>query len=404
MRRLWITLLLAIALLGFSYHASLAISGDLQDYATQVDYTFGGQVNFRLQLSPDTPVQEVQIFIRSQGDSETYLGTATLSPEEAIYIHDLTSQPLRAFAEVQYWFQVTTQAGEVYTTPPQAFFYEDNRFAWQVLDSSPFTVHWYEGDLAFGQSVLDAAQEGLSRAQSLLPLPPPEPIDIYVYASGAEMQSTLRLGGLKWVAGHADPDLGVMVVSLPAGPDQHRETERQIPHELMHILTYQSVGSVYSDLPVWFKEGTASANELRPNPDYYIILTKAAESDTLIPLSYLCASFPQDTSLYLAYAESDSFIRYLYQVYGSAGLGAMLQSYAEGQGCENGSQVALGEDLAQLERQWQREALGTEAVLAALENLLPWFLLLLIVISVPLLLTLLSLRKKKPTSSPSPSP
>jgi len=360
-----------------------------------VDYTFGGQVNFHLSFPAESPAQAAQVFWRSEGEVEALWDDMAVNGSEAAYVLDLTSQPLRAFSTIEYWFFIIPQAGEVYYTEPQTFFYHDNRFQWQTLEDDLFRVHWYAGTAAFGQSVMNAAQSGLERAGNLLKLGEQQPVDIYVYASGKELQSTLRLGGLNWVAGHADPDLNLMVVSLPEGPDQKRETERQIPHELMHILLYQAVGESYDSLPTWFKEGIASANELRPNSDYYLILEQAAEQDSLIRLEQLCASFPKDSSVYLAYAEADSFLRYLHQKYGSVGLSELMHSYADGGGCEYGSQAALGLTLERLENNWRREALGESALLSALVNLLPWLFVLLVVILAPLLLMLLNLRKKQ---------
>jgi hypothetical protein len=373
----------------------LSVGGRVQAQEVQnVDYTFGGLLNFHQFFPADAPVQAAQVFFRSQGDTQTFSGDMTLNGSEAYYTHNLTNQPLRAFSTVEYWYYITPQSGEPYYTEPQSFDYLDNRYQWQSLEDELFRVHWYVGDAEFGQSLMDAAHAGLERAEKLLQLGEQQQVDTYVYGSGKEMQSTLRLGGLNWVAGHADPEMNVMMVSLPPGPDQRRETERQIPHELMHILLYQAVGEEYDNLPTWFKEGVASANELRPNPDYYLILERAVEQNALIPLDQLCASFPQDSSVYLAYAESDSFVRYLHQKYGSAGLSDLMNSYAAGGGCEYGSQTALGLTLERLENNWQREILGESAGLTALVNMLPWLFVLLVVILVPLLLMMLNMRKK----------
>jgi hypothetical protein len=359
-----------------------------------VDYTFGGQVGFSVTLPPDQAVESVQVLFRNLGDAETLSGQMALNGSQATYIHDLIDQPLRPFSTVEYWFVITPPEGAPVTTEVNTFQYVDNRLQWQTVEDEQFRVHWYEGETSFGQSVLEAARAGAERAQSLMPVGVVEPIDIYVYASGKELQSTLRLGGLNWVAGHADPDLNLMLVSLPPGPDQNRETERQIPHELMHILLYQAVSTGYQNLPTWFKEGLASANELRPNPDYFLILESAIEDDALISLAQLCESFPKDSSVYLAYAESDSFVRYLHQEYGAGGLGELLQSYAGGASCELGSVTALGLPLERLESEWRRQELGEYALLSALMNMLPWLLVMGIVILVPLSMVLVNLRKK----------
>jgi len=349
-----------------------------------VEYTFGEQVTLQAHLESEAAINEVQVFLRSEGESETYSGEAVIQDGLITYRHDLTAEPLRAFAAVEYWFRLTPQTGESFTSDTYSFYYEDNRFDWQEHFSETFVVHWYEGDLDFAQDVLNAAEAGLARAQGMLRLESIEPVDIYVYASGMEMQSTLRLGGLRWIAGHADPDLGVAVVSLPDGPDQRSEIERQIPHEVMHLMLYQSVGPAYYTLPVWLKEGLASANEMRPNPDYYVILSKAVEQDTLLPMPALCQSFPQDNNVYLAYAQSDSFIRYLYQQYGQSGMQSLLESYASGEGCETGSIQILGLSLSELEQGWRKTSLNDNLLGIAMEALLPWSVLLLVILLVPL--------------------
>jgi hypothetical protein len=391
MRRWIFLLLISLGTAWLVTPASAAEAGQVTPEA--VEYTFGEQIRLQARIEGETAISEVQAFLRSSGDTETYSGTAVLQDGQIRYTHDLTAEPLRAFSAVDYWFRITPQTGEPYVSETFSFYYEDNRFEWQEHFSDTFVVHWYEGEIDFAQDVLNAAEAGLARARGMLELPATDPVDIYVYASGVEMQSTLRLGGLRWIAGHADPDLGVAVVSLPVGPDQRSEIERQIPHEVMHLLLYQSVGPAYYSLPVWLKEGLASANEMRPNPDYYVILSNAVEGDTLIPMASLCQSFPQDNTVYLAYAQSDSFIRYLYQQHGQTGMQNLLESYAAGQGCETASIPVLGLTLSELEQEWRRTALNDNILGIAFEALLPWSVLLLGILLVPLGMVLASRRR-----------
>ncbi len=393
MRR-WISLLLVC--LGSAWCAFPAAAANTRQITPEaVEYDFGEQVTLQARLESEAAISEVTAFLRSEGTDQTYSGTAVIQDGLITYRHDLTAESLRAFAAVEYWFRLTPQTGKPYLSGTYSFYYEDNRFDWQEHFSNNFVIHWYEGDVDFAQDVLNAAEAGLARAQGMLSLESINPVDIYVYASGVEMQSTLRLGGLRWIAGHADPDLGVAVVSLPAGPDQRSEIERQIPHEVMHLMLYQSVGQAYYTLPVWLKEGLASANEMRPNPDYYVILSKAVEQDTLLPITALCQSFPQDNNVYLAYAQSDSFIRYLYQQYGQSGLQNMLESYAAGEGCETGSVQSTGLTLSELEQGWRKTSLNDNLLGIAVEALLPWSALLLGILLVPLGMLLAGRRRWK---------
>jgi len=366
----------------------------------QVSYTFAGQITFQVEITSVSPLEEVLVFMRNVGETNTYIGNAIIKHGEATYIHDLTKQPLRAFSEVEYWYVIKTQNNDLQNSDIYTFFYEDNRFGWQILTDGPFRVHWYEGDIKFAQAVLDAAQAGLDKSLSLLNLTTPDQMDIYVYASGLEIQSTLRLAGLDWIAGHADPALNVMVVSLPPGPDQGLEINRQIPHELTHIMIYHTIHAGYDNLPLWFKEGLASIIELRPNPDYYVLLNNAIEKGSLIPITELCDSFPTDaSSIYLAYAQADSFSRFLYQQFGSPGLQALLDNYSTGMDCKRGTELTLGEPLAQLESQWIEEISGRTTTEKAVSNLLPWTFLLIIVLSTPALLSIGYLRRRKSTSA-----
>ncbi len=399
MRRWLILLLCLAALLGGTNAGRAAHLPQVSD--SVVAYTFGGQVNFRAQVPLDLALESAQVFLRGQGESQAIVGDATLLPGELTYTHDLSSQPLRAFSTIEYWYRLQPAGAEAYNSETYTFVYEDNRFTWQTLDSPPFSVHWYDGEISFAQDVLNAAQKGLERAGKFIQLANQDRrIDIYVYASGKEMQSTLLLGGLDWIAGHADPELYTMVVTLPPGPSQKSEIDRQIPHELMHILMYQAIGPDYYGLPTWLKEGMASYNELRPNPEYYVILQNAVEKDSLVPLSYLCQRFPSDQTVYLAYAEANSFVSYLFQEYGPSGLQAIVKSYADGQGCEQAPLESTGLTLSELERDWRRATLGEDVLLAAFENLLPWLILIGLALLAPFIMTLANLATRRAAKIP----
>jgi len=369
---------------------------DVEILETSVDYSFGGQVTFWAKTRWNTPPEKVQIFFKSLDQTNTIVGEVSVREDELVYVHDLVRYPLPAFSEIQYWFGVQMPGEGPYVSPKFSFFYEDNRFSWQMLEDKPFRVHWYEGNLEFGQMVLDVTRGSLEHAQRLLAFSIPPKVDIFVYANGAEMQSTLNLGGLTIVAGHANPELGVMVVSLPPGPAQQMETERQVPHELMHILLYQKLAQDYADLPTWLLEGLASLNETYPNPDYMTVLQDAAKKEAIISMTALCRGFPAEASkFYQSYAQADSFTRFLYQAYGAEGLQTLIQAYANGLDCERGAEVGLGKTLTQLELQWQRQSFNQSPALKALAVVLPWVVILCLILLTPILLILNSLLRGK---------
>lgn len=373
-----------------------------------VEYTFGGSINFLARIQSDEPVKEALISIQSQGDPETLVKPVKWNEAgEIIYQYEEFPHPLRAFAKVKYWFNIILENGENLTSPKFDFYYEDNRFDWQILENKPFRVHWYEGDLPFAQNILDVAREGLQHIQTIMPVQVPsgnatDTIDYYIYANPTDMQKALPVNSQRWVAGHADPDINVVEVSLPAGPEQRLWTEQRIPHELMHILLYHFAGNSYSNIPTWLREGIASIAELTPDPDYQVVLENAVGKKSLIPLTSLCQSFPDDQSgAAIAYAEATYFTRYIYRQYGSSGLQALVGSYSNGLECQRGTETALGMPLTALEDKWRNEILGPVAETKNASEMLPWFGLLLVVLLVPLLMAFAGLRlSRKPEVSP----
>lgn len=404
-KRVTLSLLIAILLGSLSYHFAQA---QAQLVRASVEHLFGEQITFRAEISSDAPVSAATVFFQESGDAHTNLGVASVFPlgdssYELRYAHSLASYTIRAFSVVEYHFEIQLQSGELFRSQIMEFRYDDNRFEWQTLEEKPFLVHWLEGDLSFAQSILDAAQAGLKRAQNLLPVSPPTGLDIYAYPDSQSMLASLNPSSPAWVAGHADPDLGVIIVALPSGPEQRLLVEQRIPHELMHVLLYQHTGNGYANLPVWLNEGLASQVELFPNPDYRLLLDSAGEKGNLLPLVSLCSHFPLDaSSALLSYAQSASFTAYLFDAYGSPGLSSLVASYASGLDCDKGARQALGKSLTQLQRLWQRESLSQSVALQAVENLLPWLLVLLAVMAAPLFLLFSHWRSRRLEQSSSP--
>lgn len=365
----------------------------------QAEYQFGQYILFQTTFETGTPPASVTLILQVQGEPASRSAPAAQAEDTVWEVdYDLNEHPIRAYSTLVYWFVAELENGESYETAHASLLYADNRFEWQSRSDGPFEVHWYQGDAAFAQALIDVAQLGLEKTQQLLPAKAPEKVHIYAYASARHMRETLQLAGENWVAAHTSPDLAVMVLSLPPGPEQRLEMERQIPHELMHIVVYQHVPGAYTRLPTWFSEGLASIAELYPNPDYLTMISNAQQRDTLLAMDTLCTTFPRDaTGAYLAYAQATSFTRYLQRTYGSNGLESLLQAYNQGLDCQRGVESALGLTLPQLERDWLSSAFGENPLSGAVSNLGPWLAVtgaaLLVPLAAPLVAALRRLRR-----------
>ncbi|HEX7599625.1 MAG TPA: peptidase MA family metallohydrolase [Polyangia bacterium] len=389
MRRLFIILLFLTFCLPAVSSARAQATVDVTD--PQVSYRYGEQVNFQARIKASAPISDVAVLFRAQGESSTRSGRAALSSDGQVsYRYTFTQGPLRSFARVDFWFRVTLQGGEQVESSPFYFYYNDDRFPWKTLEDkgagANIRLHWYAGDDAFAQQALDFARAGLQKTGQMLSVSPNHPIDIYIYALAADLQSALEIGGQTLaVGGEASPDLGVALVAISPGQEQGVEMERKIPHELAHLLTYELVGQRYDRLPVWLREGIASMAE-PANPDYAQYISLAVEQQSLIPIADLCGDFPPEMSrILLAYAESESFTRFIVGKYGDSGLVSLTNAYADDLDCQQGPVRALQNPLDQVEREWVTSAdVGAGNVPAAFGGLLPYLVVLVLMLVVPL--------------------
>jgi hypothetical protein len=94
--------------------------------------------------------------------------------------------------------------------------------------------------------------------------------------------------------------------------------------------------------------------------------------DTLCSPSF-AALTPHDAAL--AYAQSESLMRYIFQRYGASQITALMNAYADGLECSEGVELALGIPLNELERQWQASlAQGVTQGPRASASAIPWLI------------------------------
>ncbi len=363
------------------------VGGEAVEWNCLVTYRFGESLTIKGKVL----VKEIPTAINLvlQSDSRTYIYPLQVDSQGQFeYQHAFQEAPLQPFATVYYWLEGVLPSGDSFLTSKKEFVYVDNRFPWKTRSEEPFLVHWRQGDLQFAQTALDVAKEAQAAVKQWLPLEITPTIEIYIYESPGELRQALQLANSSWVGAHADPHLGVVLVSVSEGLDQRLQMEQQIPHELMHIYLYWYQPLAYPNLPFWLKEGLATAVELYPNSDYYTLLDTAFQNGSLLSLRSLCESFPPDaSSAYLAYAQSSSVVQFLIEHYGMEKIRKLIAVYADQYDCEAGFYYTYGFSLAQLEQEWQQARFSQANSLRALANLVPWGALL-ILLFVPVILAI----------------
>jgi len=393
-KRLLIFVVMAVSTLFNARQAQGQAGIELENVGAS--YRFGEQITFIATIKSSIPIQNVSIIISDESQSITRVEPLNVQADGRMeFRFDTRQNVLRPFTTVKWNYQFALPDGS--TLQSESFFirYADDRFNWQTLESGTLRVNWYHGDSGFGQAALDAVQSGLGSISRLMTLDLTQPIEIFIYANAEDLRGTLVIGGEDWAAGHANPALGVVMVVIEPGAEQSITLEQRIPHELMHVMLYRRLGAGYKNLPAWLREGTATLVEIYPNADYDRVLADAAAGRGLIPLKDLCVSFPADAGqAFLAYAESRSFVTYLHDTYGSAGLLNLAASYADGVDCERGTERVFGVSLSNLETKWRSSVLGQNTFLPALQNISPYFVLLCLVLIIPLIGIVSTLRKK----------
>ena len=140
------------------------------------------------------------------------------------------------------------------------------------------------------------------------------------------------------------------------------EIRRILPHELSHLVVYQTTQNPYNRPPVWLDEGLAITNQEAQEPEMATALKNATAAGALIRLRSLQGAFPADPdAAYLAYAESASVVRFLIARYGAAKVGATLTAFRDGVTYDEALRAGIGADTDALDaawRAWAPAALG----------------------------------------------
>jgi len=349
-------------------------------------YTYSQTATFTLTFPPETAPDTATLYVKVGTHTQDY--PAPVIEDVAQQERNLSEEPFPPFTTISYWWDYQDVQGETRTTEKQQFLYEDNRLAWQTLRDGAITLHWVTGDKVLMNNALNIAQSAIDEIQETLKAQVLDSVTIYIYPSLPDLQSALQLTGYEWVGGQAYPEIGVVLLAISPSSEAILKMKRNIPHELTHKILYDLTGPQgYAALPVWLVEGLASVFERSPDPTYALALQRAAQDGKLIPMETLCHPFPAETDrALLAYAQSQSFVRYLQQTYGWSQIRALINAYKDGLECSTGVKQTLGADLTTLERNWRvwMEQQNQDSAVSAtwtyvatiVRDLAPWLILM----------------------------
>ena len=382
----------SFATMSFSIDTNLPITVDNVEFL----YQFGESASIYADLNTSVNIDESFINIYTENKPISVLPLEISSENTIDQSINLSKLGIDPFTRVYYWFVFQYGENQSFTSPSYWFDYVDNRFDWKFRQTEGIEIYWQTGDEIFVQSVYNTVKTSLEAVSEVLNAQIETPLQVVIYPNAVDLQSALQITGQQWVAGHANPEIGKVFISLQNGQNQLLELERQLPHEIMHLAEYQIAGPSYLQQPAWLKEGLASSIELYPNPDFQRIVNAAVENGTLVPISQFCSDFPtESSSSFLAYAQSKSFVKYLQNLSGNDTLQNLILTYRNGTSCEQGFKTVYGISLSEADANWKNETFGIKNnEFNLFGTTLPFFIIGFIILGA--IVIILIFRKKKP--------
>ncbi len=414
-RRLFASLIAAVLLLvaGSPAHAQ---DGGLLSADAQADYVYGETLRFTAHVDAPEPLMAASLHLRvGTGVDDVLLAVPIQQPAPydlswTIGVDELSLPP---FVTVLYYWEFTGNSGALYQTGSSVLRYEDDTVPWRWEASSTERVTVYTGspNHEAAEPALGIAVDALARAESLLNAGPVPHVEIYIYPELPDMVSSLRLHGERvqdWVAAYAVPNSQIALVAARPGPEMLPNLERDVPHEVAHLVVASTAPAGGANVPAWFNEGLALYLVGDTDPALEKVLDDTARGGAFLPLGALCGPGyfglgPREAAL--AYAQSESLVRYIHTRYGAEGIRALLAAFNGGATCEDAVPQALGLSLAELETQWHNQVLSQTASSPSSDaSIVPWLVVWALSMVLALLFTAPQPRRSPSTQSGSDGP
>ncbi len=325
------------------------------DFGTPtIDATFGEGLELTQPVTLDETPARVEVLLTFAGASPlvvelpppSSVGSTTLRHRVSVAAdgHILPNTP------VSVRWRITPEDGPPVLGPAVDTVYADDRFEWKTVRGDLVTVHWYEGDAAFGERSLRVGEEAVGETSQLLGVTEDEPIDFFIYADQDAFYDALGPGTRENVGGQANAEIRTLFALI--GASDVGWDEIVVRHELVHLVFDTAVQNPYHFPPRWLNEGLAVYLSQSYDAGDRSAVESAARGGSLVPLDGLVGQFPTGQGFFLAYAESVSAVDYFIRTHDQDALVALIGSYADGLTDDEAFEAAIGMDVAEFNAAW----------------------------------------------------
>lgn len=226
----------------------------------------------------------------------------------------------------------------------------DARELSSVKQAKYFTIHYSPQFRLQTDLLSDLAQDELFRVSRDLGYTPDpnRPFPLYIFQSHKSFMNSEGSDTGKWTVGTTRSGDETIAIDASGVMVLPREV---LSHEITHAVIFRLLGNRISALPLWFNEGLAKYESgAYPGNDDQMV-AEAAANESLIPLTSLSDSFPEDKTG-TAYAISSSAIRYMINKYGPSTPRKVLRGIAETGSFSTAMKKATGLSSFEFADQW----------------------------------------------------
>ncbi len=354
-------MLIAVALVPLQI-VSASPAADVTNDQPTLD--FPTAITFHAKISSSAKITSV---VLEYGDQEETCGTVIakaypqITPGTSVDVEwtwDMRqSGSLPPGAQIWWRWRYTDETGKETVSDQKTVTWLDSQHHWQLLTAENINLHWYDIGQSTAQDLLDAAKTSLSRNLQQAGLKPDAPIDVYIYASYSDLQSSV-LYEPSWTGGQAFPEHNIVIVGLSRVDPQY--DRNVVIHELTHVLVGHLTFTCLGGVPQWLNEGLAVYSEGALDSDSQNQLNQAIKDNTLLTVRSISGSFSAEAAkATLSYAESYSLVNFLISTYGQPKMTALLLSLRDGHTIDEALTSVYGFDVDGLEDVW-RQSIGAK--------------------------------------------
>ena len=235
-------------------------------------------------------------------------------------------------------------------------------FSWQLKKTVHFEIYCFPEDEFYAELVFNIAEESYSKIKNSITNRELRKIWVYITRTSTQFDhfKFLKVKPPDWASGLAFPGSNYILLKSPASLRSNAARDTLLTtfkHELAHIVLHNGVGNYSNRIPRWFDEGFASYQSKDWRFSQIRTMALVGLTNSYIPFDNLFYDFPSDESKAIkAYAQSYSFVAYLYEQYGNNSIKGIIDEIYRGSSFSSAVKFIIDKDIVSLEKKWRKRA------------------------------------------------